>query len=457
MYNQPACVRSKRRQLYIWGRSDGVSGVGQRREHADGVPRLLAKERDIRKIACGAFHVVLLSSRGEVHTFGSNLEKALGHSPDSIEVLHPRLVDALCGKAIHEVAAGAAHTIALGSVGPFTWGCNKAGQLGLGHTRGPVAVPNRVDLPLGCRAGKRAAAGMDHTVVLDVKGGVLITGDGEHGVTGANPGCVFHSMPMPAGGGTGPTCVDVASGARHVVCVTACGRALSWGWNKWGQLGHASTGLSLDHALYMDLARDGKPPDEAVVVACGFASTLLTTFSGRTLSCGRRYVATAEEDSCDRWATEIDTPRTAGTDCVAIALEHCVIVSAAGAAVTWGPGAGGAVHGVPLPGLVCKVASALHFSVAVVEPASETKQWVDVANLQRRHAKAVAVDAPEDALSKARAALDSHAQAVEPDPVQPPSPPSPPPTPPAPPQPVVQRKRVGGGWINLSNNPFKKK
>ena len=64
--------------------------------------------------------------------------------------------------------------------------------------------------------------------------------------------------------------MQVACGARHTVFRTACGKALSTGWGKYGQLGLGDTG-----------SRDVPEPIVPVLgqgihdIACGWWSTML--------------------------------------------------------------------------------------------------------------------------------------------------------------------------------------
>jgi alpha-tubulin suppressor-like RCC1 family protein len=62
--------------------------------------------------------------------------------------------------------------------------------------------------------------------------------------------------------------IQVACGARHTVFRTACGKAFSTGWGKYGQLGLGDTG-SRD-------APDQLVPEKGIHdIACGWWSTML--------------------------------------------------------------------------------------------------------------------------------------------------------------------------------------
>ncbi|KAA8579332.1 hypothetical protein FQN60_010672, partial [Etheostoma spectabile] len=90
----------------------------------------------IKKVACGTQFSVALTKDGKVFTFGQ--DRLIG-LPEGRARNHnrPQQVPALSGIHIQDVAVGAEHTLVLSSTGDvYTWGSNSEGQLGL-----PVAVP----------------------------------------------------------------------------------------------------------------------------------------------------------------------------------------------------------------------------------------------------------------------------------------------------------------------------
>eukprot|EP00899_Mesostigma_viride_P005339 jgi/Mesvir1/14806/Mv05445-RA.1 len=136
------------------------------------------------KVACGGRHSLILSERGELFSFGWGLYGQTGHgcTDDSFE---PRLVGALAGCPVADVAASVWHTVAATVDGAvYAWGWNKFGQLGLPESSSEL-TPALVESPL----------------LDDV--------------------CI----------------VAVSCGARHTAVVSECGHLYAWGWNKYGQVG----------------------------------------------------------------------------------------------------------------------------------------------------------------------------------------------------------------------------
>uniref|UniRef100_A0A1A7WGI3 HECT-type E3 ubiquitin transferase n=1 Tax=Iconisemion striatum TaxID=60296 RepID=A0A1A7WGI3_9TELE len=88
----------------------------------------------IKKVACGTQFSVALTKDGKVYTFGQ--DRLIG-LPEGRARNHnrPQQVPVLSGIHIQDVAVGAEHTLVLSSSGDvYTWGSNSEGQLGLGHT-----------------------------------------------------------------------------------------------------------------------------------------------------------------------------------------------------------------------------------------------------------------------------------------------------------------------------------
>jgi len=120
------------------------------------------------QIACGLHHSVLLTSSGDVLTFGSNQHGQLGHSDFAIREVPTKV---LINATIVQIAAGSNHTVLLSSQGQvFTFGSNQKGQLGrapsaidFAWNAIPGVIPN-----IGQQFGRKAtfiSASGDHTFI----------------------------------------------------------------------------------------------------------------------------------------------------------------------------------------------------------------------------------------------------------------------------------------------------
>lgn len=85
----------------------------------------------IKKLCCGSEHSILLTSCGDIYTWGVGLRGQLGHGQITVEHT-PKLVDGLAGIQIIDVSAGGWSSAAVSAFGDlYVWGWNSCGQLGL--------------------------------------------------------------------------------------------------------------------------------------------------------------------------------------------------------------------------------------------------------------------------------------------------------------------------------------
>ncbi|XP_034385564.1 probable E3 ubiquitin-protein ligase HERC1 isoform X2 [Cyclopterus lumpus] len=132
--------------MMVWAFGDGDYGkLGLGNSTAKSSPQKVDVlcGTGISKVACGTQFSVALTKDGKVFTFGQ--DRLIG-LPEGRARNHnrPQQVPALSGVHIQDVAVGAEHTLVLSSTGDvYTWGSNSEGQLGLGHTnhvREPAAA-----------------------------------------------------------------------------------------------------------------------------------------------------------------------------------------------------------------------------------------------------------------------------------------------------------------------------
>nr|XP_037843608.1 RCC1 domain-containing protein 1 isoform X3 [Chlorocebus sabaeus] len=93
--------------------------------------RPLAPELRARQLELGAEHALLLDAAGQVFSWGGGRHGQLGHGTLEAE-LEPRLLEALQGLTMAEVAAGGWHSVCVSETGDiYIWGWNESGQLAL--------------------------------------------------------------------------------------------------------------------------------------------------------------------------------------------------------------------------------------------------------------------------------------------------------------------------------------
>ncbi|CAH2274177.1 Hypothetical predicted protein [Pelobates cultripes] len=163
------------------------------------------------KLSLGNEHAVLLTSDHTVLTWGAGRHGQLGHG-DVEDVLEPRVVEALHGLLMREVAAGGWHTACIGDGGDiYCWGWNESGQLGL---------------PSKTLAQERGNVEETVNEDEDAEAGQFIT---------------IQSFPALIDLPQECEALKISCGSRHTASVTRSGELYTWGWGRYGQLGHGDT------------------------------------------------------------------------------------------------------------------------------------------------------------------------------------------------------------------------
>ncbi|XP_025293831.1 RCC1 domain-containing protein 1 isoform X1 [Canis lupus dingo] len=211
--------------------------------------RALAPELRARRLELGAEHALLLDEAGQVFSWGQGRHGQLGHGSLEAEP-EPRLLEALQGLPVAEVAAGGWHSVCVSETGDiYIWGWNESGQL---------ALPSR-SLAEDTKTIPREASGLNEDGFE-----VRRTAKGEDGA----PAPFIAIQPFPAllDLPLGADVVKASCGSRHTAVVTGTGELYTWGWGKYGQLGHKDT-TSLDRPCRVEYFVDKQLQVRAV--SCG--------------------------------------------------------------------------------------------------------------------------------------------------------------------------------------------
>uniref|UniRef100_A0A8C8RRC9 RCC1 domain-containing protein 1 n=1 Tax=Pelusios castaneus TaxID=367368 RepID=A0A8C8RRC9_9SAUR len=170
-----------------------------------------------RKLVLGHEHAVLLGPAGTVYTWGSGRHGQLGHG--GLEpVAEPQLVEALHGVPMEDVAAGGWHSVSVTAGDLYVWGWNESGQLALPCKAQTETQP----APVSLRADTEA---------------------GEEGVA-ASAFISIQAFPALLDLPDSSEVSKVSCGSRHTAAMTRTGELYTWGWGKYGQLGHCNRASS---------------------------------------------------------------------------------------------------------------------------------------------------------------------------------------------------------------------
>ncbi|CAM6119340.1 unnamed protein product [Calypogeia fissa] len=268
------------RSVYSWGWGDfGRLGHGNSSDLFIPHPIKALSGLQIKQIACGDSHCLAITADGDVHSWGRNQNGQLGLGHDE-DVLVPRKVSAFEGIAVKMLAAGAEHTAAVTENGKlYGWGWGRYGNLGLGD-RNDRLVPGEVASVPGERFSL-VACGWRHTIAVSDSGNLYTFGWSKYGQLGHGD-YMDHLVPYQVGALKNKRVVQISGGWRHTVALDCDGRLHGWGWNKFGQVGVGNTDDQNSPQLVKNLA------DQTVTqVSCGWRHTVCITAQGNVYSWGR--------------------------------------------------------------------------------------------------------------------------------------------------------------------------
>ncbi|XP_071496413.1 E3 ubiquitin-protein ligase HERC2-like [Diadema antillarum] len=240
-------------RVFSWGEGDDGKLGHVSRMNCD-KPRLVEalKSKRIRDIACGSSHSAAVTLSGELYTWGLGEYGRLGHG-DSTTQLKPKLVKALVGTRVIQVACGSrdAQTLTLTEDGMvFSWGDGDFGKLGRGGSEG-CSTPHNVER-LNGQGVVQIECGAQFSLALTKSGQVWTWGKGDYFRLGH--GTDSHvRKPQLVEGLKGKKIVHVAVGALHCLAVTDTGQVFAWGDNDHGQQGDGTTTVNKKPALVQGL------------------------------------------------------------------------------------------------------------------------------------------------------------------------------------------------------------
>ncbi|KAJ4828795.1 hypothetical protein Tsubulata_010808 [Turnera subulata] len=245
------CAVSRSGELYVWGDTCGANLIGQGKTRCQWVPSKISGPlagTSVLNVACGEWHMGIVSSCGRLFTCGDGTFGVLGHG-NLQSVYQPKEVECLKGLWVKSVACGSWHTAAIvdvivdrfkfNTVGGklFTWGDGDKGRLGhadLEKRLLPTCVAQLVDYDF-----VQVSCGRMLTVALTNKGKVFTMGSSVHGQLG-NPQAKDKSITIVDGKLKDEFVKEISSGSYHIAVLTARGSVYTWGKGTNGQLGLGS-------------------------------------------------------------------------------------------------------------------------------------------------------------------------------------------------------------------------
>ncbi|KAG8373675.1 hypothetical protein BUALT_Bualt11G0049300 [Buddleja alternifolia] len=267
-------------QAYSWGWGDfGRLGHGNSSDLFSPQPIKALGGLRIKQIACGDSHCLAVTMEGEVRSWGRNQngQLGLGTTEDS---LVPQKIGAFQDISVKMVAAGAEHTAAVTEDGElYGWGWGRYGNLGLGD-RNDRSVPVKVSAVQGEKMVV-VACGWRHTISVSSSGSLYTYGWSKYGQLGHGD-FEDHLIPHKLQALCENSISQISGGWRHTMARTSDGKLYGWGWNKFGQVG---VGDNIDHCSPVQVKF---PLDQKIVdISCGWRHTLAVTERQNLFSWGR--------------------------------------------------------------------------------------------------------------------------------------------------------------------------
>ncbi|XP_023983479.1 serine/threonine-protein kinase Nek8 isoform X5 [Physeter macrocephalus] len=231
--------------------------------------------------------------RGIIMTFGSGSNGCLGHGSLN-DISQPTIVEALLGYEMVQVACGASHVLALSTERElFAWGRGDGGRLGLG-TRESHSCPQQVPVPPGQEA-QRVVCGIDSSMILTVPGQALACGSnrfnklgldhlslGEESAPHQQVEEALSFTPLGSAPLDREPLLSMDLGTAHSAAVTASGDCYTFGSNQHGQLGTIARQVSR-----VPCQVQGLQGIKIAMVACGDAFTVAIGAESEVYSWGK--------------------------------------------------------------------------------------------------------------------------------------------------------------------------
>lgn len=225
-------------------------------------------------VACGAKHLVILTTHGNVYTWGVGDFGQLGISPPLKQVVPPRRVN--LHRRVTLIGAGDSVSFALDEQGDvWGWGLNAHGQTCTGELDELMFLPKRVQgvnrEALGSSKVVQMEGGEFHSLFLLDDGRVFVCGrslGGELGLGKDHPALVgTQFLATPTQLVFSSKVIHIEAGARRSMAIMETGELFCWGEGSQSELGLGKNLEQSDEPTVLD--KSG-----ALLVSCGGQHTI---------------------------------------------------------------------------------------------------------------------------------------------------------------------------------------
>jgi alpha-tubulin suppressor-like RCC1 family protein len=224
---------------YAWGdNSHGQLGLGDM-QLVITKPSRIGSLSNVRSVACGQFHTLLVDQSGDLYGAGWSVFGALGNGqtgsepqPDYPDVFE--IMDADVEGPWKEVQAKGFLSMGVQDDDSlWLWGKNDRGAVGNGTT---TQQPNPVKVLETC---VQSSVGWDMAAAINANGEIYLWGDNASNQCSVTDSASLVTVTRPAKmiSNAGRRWVQVSAGRTHVLAVDSDGGLWTWGLGSQGQLG----------------------------------------------------------------------------------------------------------------------------------------------------------------------------------------------------------------------------
>lgn len=151
--------------------------------------------KDVDQVAGGYCHTLIRDTYGKVFSMGCGEDGQRGDGLSDEDDSRPVVTPVSLPTAAKQVAAGANHSVVLGTNGvAYTFGANDVGQCGIENELEPVYTPQAVT---AAEPIVQVSTGYAHTVLTTVSGRVLVFGQNDNGQLGLGSDSNTESQTQP--------------------------------------------------------------------------------------------------------------------------------------------------------------------------------------------------------------------------------------------------------------------
>lgn len=219
-------------EVYSWGLGEyGRLGLSECSSKDRPTKILSISEKQIVGASCGTTYSAVISSAGEVYTFGQGRFGKLGHG-NSDDKTVPTLITALKSHKVVDVSCGTSHTLCATDQGKvFVFGDGDFGKLGVGPTNGsqvPILIENLANI-------SKVFSGPNFSMAITADGLSVFTW-GKSGRLGHENAGEDLYVPKRIEGLNGKQIDKVSVGSAHSLLLMTNGELYGFGKNDFAQV-----------------------------------------------------------------------------------------------------------------------------------------------------------------------------------------------------------------------------